>query len=32
MAAKTAFERAAEKLPIKTKVVARLGESVLEDE
>ena len=29
--AKTAFERAAEKLPIKTKVVARLGESVLED-
>ena len=30
--AKTAFERAAEKLPIKTKVVARLGESVLEDE
>ena len=30
--AKTAFERAAEKLPIKTKVVARLGESVLEEE
>ena len=29
--AKTAFERAAEKLPIKTKVIARLGESVLED-
>src|SRR6188474_2299990 len=29
--AKTAFERAAEKLPIKTKVVARLGESLLED-
>jgi large subunit ribosomal protein L29 len=26
-----AFERAAEKLPIKTKVVARLGESLLED-
>ena len=30
--AKTAFERAAEKLPIKTKVVARLGESVREEE
>src|ERR1041384_5490761 len=31
--AKVAFERGgAEKLPIKTKVVARLGESVLEDE
>ena len=29
--AKTAFERAAEKLPIKTKVIARLGESMLED-
>jgi large subunit ribosomal protein L16 len=29
--AKTAFERAAEKLPIKTKVVARLGESLLEE-
>ena len=29
--AKTAFERAAEKLPIKTKVIARLGESLLED-
>ena len=29
--AKVAFERAAEKLPIKTKVVARLGESLLED-
>ena len=28
--AKTAFERAAEKLPIKTKVVARLGESLVE--
>src|SRR6266704_1135317 len=26
--AKTAFERAAEKLPIKTKVVARLGETL----
>ena len=30
--AKVAFERAAEKLPIRTKVVARLGESVLEEE
>ena len=30
--AKTAFERAAEKLPIKTKVVARLGESLMEEE
>jgi large subunit ribosomal protein L16 len=30
--AKTAFERAAEKLPIKTKVVARLGESLVEEE
>ena len=30
--AKTAFERAAEKLPIKTKVVARLGESVIEED
>jgi len=30
--AKTAFERAAEKLPIKTKVVARLGESLAEAE
>ena len=29
--AKVAFERAMEKLPIKTKVVARLGESVLEE-
>ena len=29
--AKTAFERAAEKLPIRTKVIARLGESLLED-
>ena len=28
----TAFERAAEKLPIKVKVVARLGESLLEEE
>ena len=28
--AKTAFERAAEKLPIKTKVIARLGETLLE--
>src|SRR5437762_10037666 len=30
--AKTAFERAAEKLPIKTKVVARLGECLVEEE
>ena len=30
--AKTAFERAAEKLPIKTKVVARLGENLAEEE
>ena len=30
--AKTAFERAAEKLPIKTKVVARLGETMVEEE
>ena len=30
--AKTAFERAAEKLPIKTKVVARLGESLVGEE
>ena len=30
--AKTAFERAAEKLPIKTKVVARLGESLVEED
>ena len=30
--AKTAFERAAEKLPIRTKVVARLGESLAEEE
>ena len=30
--AKTAFERAAEKLPIKTKVVARLGESLVAEE
>src|SRR3954452_17276473 len=29
--AKTAFDRAAENLPIKTKVIARLGESLLED-
>jgi large subunit ribosomal protein L16 len=29
--ARVAFERAAEKLPIKTKVVARLGESLLEE-
>jgi large subunit ribosomal protein L16 len=29
--AKVAFERAAEKLPIKTKVIARLGESLLEE-
>ena len=29
--AKVAFERAAEKLPIKVKVVARLGESLVED-
>ena len=28
--AKTAFERAAEKLPIKVKVVARLGETLIE--
>ena len=26
------FERAAEKLPIKTKVVARLGETLVEEE
>jgi large subunit ribosomal protein L16 len=30
--AKTAFERAAEKLPIKVKVVARLGESLAEED
>src|SRR4026208_1043965 len=30
--AKTAFERAAEKLPIKVKVVARLGESMVEED
>jgi large subunit ribosomal protein L16 len=30
--AKEAFSRAAEKLPIKTKVVARLGESLAEEE
>src|ERR671921_744100 len=30
--ARTAFERAAEKLPIKTKVVARLGETLVEEE
>jgi len=30
--AKTAFERAAEKLPIKTKVVARLGETLVAEE
>jgi large subunit ribosomal protein L16 len=29
--AKVAFERAMEKLPIKTKVVARLGESLTEE-
>ena len=29
--AKVAFERAAEKLPIKTKVVARLGETMVEE-
>ena len=29
--AKVAFERAAEKLPIKTKVIARLGESLAEE-
>src|ERR1700750_1452233 len=29
--ARVAFERAAEKLPIKTKVVARFGESIYED-
>jgi large subunit ribosomal protein L16 len=29
--ARVAFERAAEKLPIKTKVIARLGESLTED-
>ena len=30
--AKTAFERAAEKLPIRTKVVARLGETLTEED
>jgi hypothetical protein len=30
--AKTAFERGAEKLPIKTKVIARLGESLAAEE
>ena len=30
--AKTAFERAAEKLPIKVKVVARLGETLIEED
>ena len=30
--AKVAFERAAEKLPIKVKVVARLGESLVEED
>src|SRR3979409_449074 len=30
--AKVAFERAAEKLPIKTKVVARLGETLAEED
>jgi large subunit ribosomal protein L16 len=30
--AKVAFERAAEKLPIRVKVVARLGESLAEEE
>ena len=29
---KTAFERAAEKLPIKVKVVARLGETLVEED
>ena len=29
--ARVAFERAAEKLPIKTKVIARLGESMVEE-
>jgi len=29
--AKVAFERAAEKLPIRVKVVARLGESMVEE-
>ena len=29
--ARVAFERAAEKLPIKTKVIARLGESLVEE-
>jgi large subunit ribosomal protein L16 len=29
--ARVAFERAMEKLPIKTKVVARLGESLIEE-
>ena len=29
--AKVAFERAAEKLPIKTKVIARLGETMVEE-
>jgi large subunit ribosomal protein L16 len=30
--AKEAFERAAEKLPIRTKVIARLGETMVEEE
>jgi large subunit ribosomal protein L16 len=30
--ARVAFERAMEKLPIKTKVVARLGESLIDEE
>ena len=30
--AKTAFERAAEKLPIRVKVVARLGETLVEED
>ena len=30
--AKAAFERAAEKLPIRTKVVARLGETLVEED
>src|SRR5918998_4302326 len=30
--ARVAFERAMEKLPIKTKVVARLGESLIEED
>jgi large subunit ribosomal protein L16 len=30
--AKVAFERAAEKLPIRVKVVARLGETLVEED